>query len=915
MLTHEATHLYFSKKENPHFATDHGGLERAVRRLASSFEALLSSTDQRGLPLQVLKYMCSLFVEICQCNYERPIAKQAGIAPRPLLHLFESSASIMSTLKLFDKALAMLLECAQEECFNILMDGSQQGFCFDWVWLHVAASFPGPVMSFLLKMGAEEFKQYALTIASHEQQGNQAAAFETHQLYKQKFMPLAETFTYLASKRNAELSCVTREMLIKGIERLENGDGAALTNTADLSVPFLFKMVASSPDVLRFLVQHASELVKSSVILKACIQMSQISKHCILPVVPGVAHTYTAFLKQFLCFLNVEAIASLLDTALPFAFDEHVFDQLSPPNQQLSIAVRDGAVELVNEIVSIITSSAHSQPLFAINENDVLGRCAIDSLKLKEYVAGAMCGGERGKFNIRFLYAFCVAAGPMKTYEVIVRFILDAKDKQEVLKGLATAIICLFFAGLAMEAVDADTSINVTWIENLKTLNEWQKTASEEHPFKYIRFEMTRLYGQLMTYLLGWTRDELDRIENDANITNASERDEIRTNVMLTVIGFSTSIGPPPVLKPRLAYKLCAQFASLLITLLKFAGDDEQSDSFSLFISACGPVVQFLDSQAVYVREQFATHFIDEAFSRAQEIFGGSSVDVWENDVWSKNNGNAGRGDLEGAMKQMNVREDFGESLFDRARKIPIGKWNPSDMANCGLIGKGIRRVQKVKLQARYYVFSSYCMGWFMERLVKKKLLMAITLTDRICKEGLAWSFVWGEWELEREAAHRLASLDLETFIIIRSALYIAVANTVSDVCFVWSMMSAIAEVHPCLWYCIPLLKAVLASVMIQFENSPSQKSSPPKKLLDTLDRWFLLARKGKVLPAQMTIFFDVITGVTYREGFLILLDLWRYFQSVVNMHTITAFNEALERSSGVAPLKPIKVLFKFSFF
>ncbi|KHN73769.1 hypothetical protein Tcan_18444 [Toxocara canis] len=205
---------------------------------------------------------------------------------------------------------------------------------------------------------------------------------------------------------------------------------------------------------------------------------------------------------------------------------------------------------------------------------------------------------------------------------------------------------------------------------------------------------------------------------------------------------------------------------------------------------------------------------------------------------------------------------------------------------------------------------------------------IAITLTDRICKEGLAWSFVWGEWELEREAAHR----------------YIAVANTVSDVCFVWSMMSAIAEVHPCLWYCIPLLKAVLASVMIQFENSPSQKSSPPKKLLDTLDRWFLLARKavlasvmiqfenspsqkssppkklldtldrwfllarkGKVLPAQMTIFFDVITGVTYREGFLILLDLWRYFQSVVNMHTITAFNEALERSSGVAPLKPIK--------
>uniref|UniRef100_A0A915AE71 Uncharacterized protein n=1 Tax=Parascaris univalens TaxID=6257 RepID=A0A915AE71_PARUN len=327
MLVHEATHLYFSKKENPYFGTDSSNVERAVRKLAHDLEQLISSTDQRSFSLQVLAYLCALFIELCTCNYERPIAKQAGIGPRALLILFQSSPSIGSLLMLFERAVANLLECAPDDCFSTLLDASRHGFYFDWMWLHVAAAFPAPVVSFLLKSGAEDFKQYALTIASHEQQGNQAAAFETHQVYNRKFMPLAETFIYLASKRNAELSSVTREMLIKGIAELNDANETTLISGTDLSLPFLFKIVTSSPDVLRFLAQHANELVKSSVVLKACMQISEISKHCILPMIPGVNHTYTAFLERFLCFLGDDTIASLLDTTLPIAFDEHIFSR------------------------------------------------------------------------------------------------------------------------------------------------------------------------------------------------------------------------------------------------------------------------------------------------------------------------------------------------------------------------------------------------------------------------------------------------------------------------------------------------------------------------------------------------------------------------------------------------------------
>ncbi|EJW73542.1 hypothetical protein WUBG_15552, partial [Wuchereria bancrofti] len=91
--------------------------------------------------------------------------------------------------------------------------------------------------------------------------------------------------------------------------------------------------------------------------------------------------------------------------------------------------------------------------------------------------------------------------------------------------------------------------------------------------------------------------------------------------------------------------------------------------------------------------------------------------------------------------------------------------------------------------------------------------------------------------------------------------------------------MLALTEVHPCLWYCCPLLKAYLAVIMIQFENSSDQKSLPRKQLTSMLDKWFLLARKGQMLPQQMVYYFDLITRVSYREGFVILLDVWQYFQ------------------------------------
>lgn len=65
---------------------------------------------------------------------------------------------------------------------------------------------------------------------------------------------------------------------------------------------------------------------------------------------------------------------------------------------------------------------------------------------------------------------------------------------------------------------------------------------------------------------------------------------------------------------------------------------------------------------------------------------------------------------LQNALKEVSIKDNYGESLFDRARRIPIEQRKPFDMANCGIIGKGVRRLQKVTIQVSLF---SFCWLYF----------------------------------------------------------------------------------------------------------------------------------------------------------------------------------------------------------
>ncbi|MCP9262618.1 hypothetical protein DINM_005981 [Dirofilaria immitis] len=868
-------------------SADTTNIERAIRKLTSEFRRLLIRTQSKGFAFDILVWACNLFVEICKYNYERPIAKNTGIAPPSLLGLFDSCPAVSSVIKLTDKAIALLLNTTPDECLSVLIDASAHGFCFAWIWLHIAVSFPDTIVAHLLKIGIQDFKHYLNAVLTNQ------APMELHESYKQKFLSICDVFTFLASQNNAELRNAMREMINKDREVLENST-STVEQLQNLSLAFLIKIVANSAEILRFLVHNVYDLVTTDFIISGAKYVSQLNKQCLLPLLPNMEYTYTAFMRQMAFYLNSDALAHIVELLLPIAFNDNIFEiemnwagwncvelcrvelnwaEFDNYDQSFQQSMKGSALQILTEIIGMVVSLVHNQAMHNVGECALLKRCANSFEVLEESVQYSMAGGERSKLFIPYIHAFCIASGPLRTAEVIVRYIIEAKDEKQN--------ICLDSLSDAEKFLENDF-YDIKWLHNLRTLNEWEKMADDEHAIKYIRFEMSKHYGELATEILRWALDVLSCLKQKEK--NESLK-AVRDSIAEAALSLCSSIGPPSVLEPKYPYKLSAQFASLIIFLLDYVGRDDPT-GLPLFTNACTCASEFLASQVGYVREQFIIHLLDEALAKASSLFGCSSLNAWETELQFSSGFQ--RTDHSTDILDVEENDELEESLFDLARKLPLYKQKAVHLAHSGIIGRGAKRLENGSTMRRLVFFE--CLQRFCSTVGPDRNLvpfqqvhkqLAIRLTDRVCKDGLASSFVWEEWEQAREVIPR----------------YIAVSRRLTEIPIIWDVMLALAEVHPCLWYCCPLLKAYFAVIMIQFENSSDQKSLPRNQLTNMLDKWFYWL--GQLLPKQMIYYFELITRVSYREGFVILLDIWQYFQSVLDaeVSAVNMINAAFDRS------------------
>lgn len=83
---------------------------------------------------------------------------------------------------------------------------------------------------------------------------------------------------------------------------------------------------------LQLLLKYCDFLVEISVttgfIINGTKYISQLNKQCLLPLLPNMEYTYTAFMRQITFYLNSDALAHIMELILPIAFDDNIFESL-----------------------------------------------------------------------------------------------------------------------------------------------------------------------------------------------------------------------------------------------------------------------------------------------------------------------------------------------------------------------------------------------------------------------------------------------------------------------------------------------------------------------------------------------------------------------------------------------------------
>ncbi|KJH50638.1 hypothetical protein DICVIV_03230, partial [Dictyocaulus viviparus] len=249
LLIHENAHQHFSEKENPQYGMDYSSVENAAIALMKMVGDVVSSTFLKQSVIEVLSWCCTISSELSQHNAGRLSVVNLPRGPESLLELFKTVGSIAQLIKLIDTTITVLLEKCPDECMTVLFDASRHGTHFNWIWLHIAITFPGSIVDHLFTVGADQFKTYVEDIKLKEKNQVSAAIIASiHEDYNVKFNSLSDVFNFLTRRSNTEL------------EKVDSLDSNAKDGTFDdLNFVFFFKLVTCSVDTLRFLITQNAE--------------------------------------------------------------------------------------------------------------------------------------------------------------------------------------------------------------------------------------------------------------------------------------------------------------------------------------------------------------------------------------------------------------------------------------------------------------------------------------------------------------------------------------------------------------------------------------------------------------------------------------------------------------------------------
>ncbi|VDP27985.1 unnamed protein product [Heligmosomoides polygyrus] len=843
LLIHENAHQCFSKQENPQYGVDYSSVEHAAITLMRMVgDAVVTCFLKRSV-LEVLSWCCTISSELSQHNAGRLSVVNLPRGPESLLELFRMVGSIAQLIKLIDTTINVLLSKCPDECMTVLFDASRHGTHFNWIWLHIASTFPASIVDHLFTVGADQFKAYVEDIKIKERNQVSAAILAgIHEDYNAKFSSLSEVFNFLTRCSNTELEKVVSRMIKDSLDCVPK-DGVF----DNLNFVFFFKLVTCSVDTLRFLITQNSDAATPANFFRGIRQLMSVDQRLVLSTIP-----YMDFAKQMIRALDVHSLAVVFACVMQMALDPLIFSQFEHQDPGVCRTIRENMGIVVEEIVNLIVRAAHSKQNLTVVEYPPIAEFA-SGKKLQFVIDAAIASPPWAGPIIRYLHAVAIVYGETKAGEIIDRFIVGSREAESLSALLAFISTVVPYCPTVMRAAyesladvmrttdeekGSGRSSILRVLSNLRVLLEWESSSDPallniKHFGLYPDAAIGRLYTSLFHAVLDATEDSV-------------EHRLVKMQI-------------------RYAYKLMIQLASLQRIALSLVGR-EHDLAISVFeeyrTTVFGFVYQQLHPLLRGYSKLFLFSFLTGCIQDAKSLFGDSDdLVAWKYEL------------TERMSKLMEVEEAQKESFLDAIQSMPLGK-RPNQLAHSGKIGKGARHLQKAEPPSedalhRAHVFldamRTTCLSNSRESNLEICKLVADVVTEALCQDALSGDFLFQDWDIEKDFLAR----------------YLEISKRLDSSWISQGLMEVVAENPPCLWFILPVIKAELATIMAKYENAVDKNRRPTEEMLDRFDRWLFVVRKGDILSESFELTMEMLPHISCYEGFLLLVEIWRHFQVV----------------------------------
>ncbi|KAL6742366.1 hypothetical protein Aduo_015522 [Ancylostoma duodenale] len=698
LLIHENAHQCFLSKENPQCAVDYSSVENAAITLMKMVENAVASSFIKQSVIDVLSWCCSISSELSQHNAGRSTLMNLPRGAESILDMFKMVGSVAQLIKLIDATINVLLAKCPDECMTVLFDASRNGSHFNWIWLHIAITFPGSIVDHLFTVGAAQFRAYVDDFKVKERTQVSAAVLAgIHEDYNMKLSSLSDVFNFLTRRSNTELEKVVSRMIKDSLDSSAK-DGVF----ENLDFVFFFKLVTCSVETLRCLIRQNADAATPSNFFRGIRQLMSVDQRLVLSSMP-----YMEFAKQMVRALDVQSLSVVFSCIMEMALDPLIFSQFEHQDPGVCRAIREKIVLVVDEIVNLIVRAAHSKQNLSVVDYPPAAEFA-SGKKLQFVIDAAISSPPWAGSVIRYLHAVSIIYGETKAAEIIGRFIVGCVEAQSLsaLCAFLTTIVPYYpnvmrpaYESLTnvMRVVDkekdASRSSILRVLNNIRVLLEWEQTAEDSLQLKYFRLYPDSTFGELYTNLLY-------EVLNTAEECITAKEVQMAMDLVLAVSRLIEVTAPYAAqfkegspnrsvkMLIRHAYKLMLQLAALQRIALSMVCR-EHDIAISVFEEYRTTIFLFVYQQLNPLlrgyNNLFLLSFLTSCIQDAKALFGDSDDLV----AWKYES-------EERASKLAEIEEAQEESFLKAIEAMPLGR-RPNQLAHSGVIGKGARHLQKVE--------------------------------------------------------------------------------------------------------------------------------------------------------------------------------------------------------------------------